>query len=442
MRRWRNILGSTPVRQALGLVAVVTVLLFVTLGVAFIGLHKSTEDTIRTNIAQHFAGFDVAATPSTLSTLVAAEARVADPAQRVFVYIDPQGRSTGNAIARLSRDTVEILPSGGARLSDDGYFSEIENRLGGILVVAEARTPLRQLEETFLAILMFSLGPTILVTLGIAVLIAQRTRRRVEAIEGTLDRLTNGDLTARLDHSRWKEEDLMRIGAGVNRMAKAQEDSTLALRQVSADIAHDLKTPLQRVAVMLHDLRDTLPDGDAADLANRAAEEAETAVSVFRSLLQIAQIESGSPKARFTEVDLGALAEKIGELYVPAAEESGHRIEIIARPAVVSGDAALLGQAMSNLIENALRHTPAGTVISICTGEEDDRPVLRVSDNGPGIPANEREKVLRRLYRLERSRTTTGNGLGLSLVAAVAEVHSAALTLDDAAPGLVVRLSF
>ena len=142
----RGLAGSTPVRQALGIVAVVAVVNLVTLGLAFWGLSRSTEAALRGNLAQSVAGFQVAASPRALEILVAAAADAADPASRVFVYIAPDGRVTGNADAMLVRDGVEIreLPEGRA-LSNDGYLPQIEPMAGGILVVAESRTPLRQL---------------------------------------------------------------------------------------------------------------------------------------------------------------------------------------------------------------------------------------------------------------------------------------------------------
>ncbi|WP_347312134.1 sensor histidine kinase [Defluviimonas sp. SAOS-178_SWC] len=433
-------------RQAIGLVAVVAVVNLVTLGLAYLKLRGGVEDALRANLSQHMAGFQVAASPTALEILVAAEADVADPAQRVFVYIAPDGRVTGNADAFLTGDGVEIRRKPDGRpLGSDGYFPRVERMAGGILVVGESRAPLSELRETFLVLLLLSLAPTVLISLGAGAMIAARARRRVDQIEATLARLSEGALDARIPTQPGREDDLARIGARINRMAAAQEASTEALRQVSADIAHDLKTPLQRMTVLLHDLRDSLPDdGAEAALADRAIAEAEGAVGVFHSLLQIAQIEGGGVRARFEPVDLARVAAEIAELYTPSAEESGHRIALNLpnAPITISGNRGLIGQALANLIENALRHTPSGTEISISVGRIGGRPELEVADHGPGIPEAERGNVLRRLYRLEQSRTTPGNGLGLALVAATAAAHGAELILGDNAPGLRIRLLF
>lgn len=438
--------GSTPMRQAIGLVAVVAVVNLVTLGLAYLNLRGGVEDGLRANLAQHMAGFQVAASPTALEILVAAEADAADPAQRVFVYIAPDGRVTGNADARLTGDGVEIRRKADGRpLGAYGYFPRVERMAGGILVIGESRAPLGELRETFLVLLALSLAPTVLVSLGAGAMIAARARRRVDQIEATLARLSEGALDARIPAEPGREDDLARIGAQINRMAAAQEASTEVLRQVSTDIAHDLKTPLQRMAVILHELRDTLPDdGAEAALADRAIAEAEGAVGVFHALLRIAQIEGGGARAQFAPVDLARVAAEMAELYAPSAEESRRRIglHLPGAPVTVSGNRGLIGQALANLIENALRHTPDGTDIDISVRRTGGTAELEVADRGPGIPAEERDKVLRRLYRLEQSRTTPGHGLGLALVAATAAAHGAELILGDNAPGLSVRLRF
>lgn len=156
--------------------------------------------------------------------------------------------------------------------------------------------------------------------------------------------------------------------------------------------------------------------------------------SPFDALLRIAQIEGGKPRAHFAPVDLERIARTMAELYEPAAEESGHRLSLTLRnPATVSGDRTLIGQAMANLIENALRHSPPGPIALDVQGAS-----ITVADHGPGIPAEEREAVRRRLYRLDRSRSTPGNGL--ALVDAIATLHGGRLVLADNHPGLRISV--
>jgi signal transduction histidine kinase len=302
------------------------------------------------------------------------------------------------------------------------------------------------LGELFLNILLLSVLPTTVVALTAGLIISRRSGRRIDAIGGTLKQLTAGDLSARVKNIDGREDDLSSIARLVDSMAAAQQSSVNALRQVSADIAHDLKTPIQRVAVLLSKARE-MPDlpEKLESILDEAGQETTGIVATFQSLLQISQIEGGSPKNRFQPVDLGMLAATFVEVYEPAAEETGHRIEAVLPgrgAAIILGEKGLLGQVLANLIENALRHTPAGSSIKVAVSSQADKVCLEVSDTGPGVPADERQNVLRRLYRLETSRTTPGNGLGLSLVAAIVDMHGGEIEMSDNEPGLRVAMTF
>jgi len=196
--------------------------------------------------------------------------------------------------------------------------------------------------------------------------------------------------------------------------------------------------------VHLDDLARSLPeDTDEGILLTKAQEEVAGIASVFQSLLQIASVEAGSPKSHFASVDLNQLCETLTEVYEPAAAAKQQRLHSVVPDAqiTVSGDKNLLGQMMSNLLENAMRHTPEGSEITLTLSRTQGRPVIEVADNGPGIPEDARDKVLRRLYRLDASRHTPGNGLGLSLVEGVVKLHGGQIALLDNAPGLLVRIT-
>ncbi len=229
-------------------------------------------------------------------------------------------------------------------------------------------------------------------------------------------------------------------------MASAQEALVASLRQVSTDIAHDLKTPIQRVAVIIEQITKMTQISDGQDaLLNRAQDETERIVKTFDSLLQVAQIEGGAMRDRFVPTDLRAKVATIVDLFGADAEAKGFHFDfnvLGTEPFTVLGDRHLLGQVLANLIGNTLRHVPGGGLIRVALTREDGRVVVSICDDGPGIPAGERQHVLQRLCRLERSRHSEGNGLGLSLVAAVCDLHRASLTLDDNAPGLRVRIAF
>jgi signal transduction histidine kinase len=446
LRRVKWLLHSTPMRMALGLVVLISAVNLSTFGFAYLHIRDSLQETISKELDQHLAGFRSAVTPEAIAGLVASEGAAANPADRVFVFLTEGGASVGNARAVINSSDVRLSPrEGGRPLDADGYISRIVPIGGGLLVVAESRAPFVDLENAFIQLTFVNLGPTILLSLAAAVLIAQSSARHVGRIEAILERIAGGDLSARVTEMG-RHGDLARIGAGINLMAEAQETATAALRQVSANIAHDLKTPVQRISVLLADLRDRLPENSPeAALADRAAVEADGAVGVFQALLEIVQIEGGNSRSRFVPVDLAEIARTFTEVYEPAAEDSGHLLNLApltGGPVLVQGDKHLLGQIVANLIENALRHTPPDTTIDISLARRDGRAQLTVADTGPGIPEDEHQKVLSRLYRLDQSRSTPGNGLGLSLVAAIAEVHEARVTLVSNNPGLRVSIDF
>lgn len=449
MNRWRDLnwlLRSTPIRMALGLVVCVTVVNLSTFGLAYLHIRDNLQASIAGELDQHLAGFRAATTPDAIAALVAVEGAAADPSDRIFTFLAEDGTSQGNAQATINGSEVTFSPGeDGRSLDADGYVSRVVPVAGGLLIVAESRAPLLDLEEVFIRLTSLNLGPTILLSLAAALLIALSSTRDVARIEATLERIADGDLSARVTDVH-RHDDLARIGNGINHMALSQEAATTALRQVSANIAHDLKTPLQRISVLLADLRDRLPENSPeADIADRAAAQSDHAVGVFQALLEIAQIEGGNPRNRFVPVDLAEIVSTFVEIYQPTAEDSGHLLTlapITDLPVMVLGDKRLLGQIFANLIENAIRHTPTGTRIDISLVRHNGGAELTVADSGPGIPEKEYQNVLTRLYRLDRSRSTPGNGLGLAMVTAIVDVHGATLALSNNSPGLRVTISF
>jgi signal transduction histidine kinase len=215
------------------------------------------------------------------------------------------------------------------------------------------------------------------------------------------------------------------------------------LRQVTSDIAHDLRTPLGRLRQRLEDAREhATTTADYASATEAAIAEADTLLETFSALLRIAQIEAGAQKSAFAELDLSALVRSIGEAYLPVAEDAQHRLELAIDGGIgFTGDRQLLAQMISNLVENALNHTPGGSTVRLALAKSATGLTLEVADNGPGIPADERDKVFDRFYRLDRSRSTGGSGLGLALVRAIATLHGLAIRLEDAKPGLKVVLT-
>ena len=268
-----------------------------------------------------------------------------------------------------------------------------------------------------------------------------RTERRIGRIVETLEDVSRGALAKRIPVAGGDKDDLSRVSGAVNATLDQLQTLLESQKQITTDIAHDLRTPLQRLRQRLERMVGTGADDD--DL-QAALGETETLIETFKALLGIAQIESGVQQDHFIPVDLADLARDVSEIYQPVAEDEGH-ILIASMPEAavqVHGDPALLGQLLSNLIENAIRHCPLGATIHVALENSADGPMLSVSDNGPGIPKAEVEKVFRRFYRIDKSRTSEGHGLGLPLVKAICRLHDARIELADNAPGLRVCVTF
>jgi signal transduction histidine kinase len=446
MARLSQIWRSMPLRLAILLVALFALISLLSLAASYAVTQSSFEQSVRADLRQDLAGFRAAPNARAVAILVDAESREADPNRLIISYIGPDGRIYGNGAIARDDEGFHIMSLDKTRTEYDGdYLSLTDPLYGGLITIARSRAEIMALRDVFVNILLISLLPTVFIALSGGLILARRSKRHVEVVSSALDRMTSGDLAARVQIGpRWSD-DLVRIGNKLNQMAGAQDAQMKALKGVSSDIAHDLKTPLQRVAVHLDELQSHLPhDTQTADLIARTQAEVADMTRVFQSLLQLAQVEAGSPRARFEKVDLAAVCRTVVEVFEPSATAAGHalRLDLAQDSAVVQGDRALLGQMLSNLIENALRHTPEGTDVEVCLRSEQGKVILSVADHGPGIPPDERDKVLERLYRLDRSRQTQGHGLGLSLVDAVAGVHDAALTLSDNAPGLCVEVAF
>lgn len=257
---------------------------------------------------------------------------------------------------------------------------------------------------------------------------------RIDAINNASQAIMQGNLKQRIA-TRGTSDEIDNLSGNLNRLFDSNQALLDSLRQVTVNIAHDLRTPLSRLRNKLDDMnrQRALPQRFKNHLTE-AIIQSDQLLATFAALLRIAQIESGSRKKVFAIVSLTDLAEKVFAIYHAVAEDEDHKLVAKISPNInCLGDEELLLQLCVNLVENSIRHTPKGTIISL---QVETPAQLVVIDNGPGIPAEQRDKVQERFYRLEQSRTTSGNGLGLALVAAIAALHDTKLVLDDNAPGL------
>jgi signal transduction histidine kinase len=266
--------------------------------------------------------------------------------------------------------------------------------------------------------------------------------RRVEQVNRTSERVMAGNLSDRVP-LRGTRDEFDQLAANLNRMLDQIERLMTAMREVTDDVAHDLRTPLSRLRTRLERALVDPSGGTSQGEAIRAAiDEADRLLATFNALLRIAELESGAHLDQAAPIDLSEVARSAVELYEPVAEEKGFALSVVAEPGVrMSGDWHLLSQALANLLDNALKYAGGG-LIELRVFHENGQAILEVADQGPGIPEADRQSVLDRFVRLEPSRTTPGNGLGLSLVRAIARRHDGSVMLADNRPGLRVRLQF
>ena len=315
---------------------------------------------------------------------------------------------------------------------------------GGAFVLSGRNTqPLVELRELIVRAFGWAGGATVVLAIGTGFLVSGGFLRRVEAINRTAREIMGGDLKKRVP-TRDSGDEMDRLAGNLNHMLDRIQTLMEELRQVSNDIAHDLRTPLAHMRQRLEDVRHNATSVAEYETAvDRAMVDIDALLGTFNALLRIAQIEAGMRRAGFAEVDLSATFQNVANAYEPVAEHNAQTLTVAIPPGVtVRGDRSMLTQMLANLVENALHHTPPGTRIDLRLEDRPDGVIATVADTGPGVPENQREKVLQRFHRLDVSRSTTGSGLGLSLVAAVAQLHGISLSLADNRPGLKVVLKF
>jgi signal transduction histidine kinase len=351
--------------------------------------------------------------------------------ETAYRRLDDQDRSDHRALVRVT----EL--GGGFRLLI-GRDLEERRRMFGIVAKAA---------QWSILVVMF---------LGIAggIFVARRVLHRIDAMTGTTQRIMTGDLSGRLPVGRSGDE-LDRLAENLNAMLERIEALMTGLKEVSDNIAHDLKTPLTRLRNRAEEaLAKSASEAEYRAALERTIEESDGLIRTFNALLMIARAESGQARGNMDDFDAADVAGGIHELYEPLAEDDGMSLRLKSAPAPLHGNRELISQALANLVENAIKYgksdsaAQTGAVVSLDARQitiearvEADTVLLSVADHGPGIPEGDRKHAVERFVRLDTSRSQPGSGLGLSLASAVATLHGGELRLSDAHPGLVATLA-
>lgn len=346
--------------------------------------------------------------------------------------LPPDGYPRRAEVARLGspEGALEPVRAVAARLSN-----------GEVLVIGRNVEEIDHLRQVVGRALGLGLIPAVALSLASGAWISRRAQSQVKAVHLAVERIMQGNVGERLPVRR-SGDDFDRLAHGVNRMLDQIERLLDDLKGVGDDIAHDLRTPLTRVRTRLERGRDTAADRDElAAVVDSAITGLDQALKVITSLLRIGEIENGRRRAAFGEVDLASLVREIGEFYEPIAEDKRITLDVhVEASAAVQGDYDLLNEAVANLVDNAIKFTPPGGHVRIDLVPNDSGPVIRVTDDGPGVSPEERSAIFQRFYRADKSRRIQGSGLGLSLASAIAALHNFDLSLQESTRGCVFCL--
>ena len=313
------------------------------------------------------------------------------------------------------------------------------------LVVGRDVQERRRFARLIRGALIWALGITLALGVGGGIFLSRTLLRRVEAISKTSRAIMAGDLTERMTVSGTGDE-LDRLASGLNEMLEQIERLMTGMREVTDNVAHDLKTPLTRLRARVED---ALRGGSKVEYRaalEQTLSEADDLLKTFNALLSIARAEAGEARAGMGEVDASQLVHDLAELYEPLADEAGFKFTVeVEEGLAVKADRQLLSQALANLIDNAMKYaqSPDGDEtrdITLSARREKTNVMLCVADKGPGIAEQDRSRVVGRFVRLDEARTKPGNGLGLSLAAGIAKLHNGHMRLEDNKPGLRVEL--
>ena len=386
------------------------------------------------------------------------ENRALRPGANLYLVTTPEGKAIGGNVGALAPGVMASTgwsETGYRRLDEQDTadhralvrVTELTN--GFRLLVGRDLEERRRLFGIVAHAAQWSLLVVFVLGIGGGIFVARRVLRRIDAMTGTTQRIMAGDLSGRLPVGRSGDE-LDRLAENLNAMLERIEALMTGLKEVSDNIAHDLKTPLTRLRNRAEEaLASSGSEAEYRAALERTIEESDGLIRTFNALLMIARAESGQARGNMDDFDAADIARSIHELYEPLAEDDGMTLRVKAAPATLHGNRELIGQALANLVENAIKYGKPSPVVQpldpaaaarvreilIEARREGDTVLLSVTDHGPGIPESDRRHAVERFVRLEASRTLPGSGLGLSLASAVATLHGGELRLARFASG-------
>jgi len=357
-----------------------------------------------------------------------------------------QNRNQNQAQIFASIPLNEIVDYVNSRKNDQTVRILLTLLPGGyqLLVGAELEETQDLLNQLFKASLI-AISVIFALSILIGSLMARRLLNRINTVTNTADNIIDGDLSHRIPVVDDRNNELDRLSRSLNRMLDRNEELMIGTREVSNNLAHDLRNPLNRIRHRIESAKlDKISDVEFTDFADDTIEDIDGVISTFNALLSIAQIESGEPRKDWSEFSVKNLLDDLSEIYEVVANEKGITWDYsVSEGLTINGNKQLIAQLFTNLLDNAFKYSPANSIISLSAIATKTSAIeVIISDQGPGIPEGEHENVFKRFHRLDSARSTEGNGLGLSLVKAVVDLHDAKINLSDNKPGLIAKVSF
>lgn len=441
MRRWRS---SAAYRIAFANFAAFTLGLAVLGVIVFIAMHlaftRQLDGQVRDE-AQTLADEYRTDGSSELRDSIAQREAIRSPDRMLYAVFAPDGRrlygSLNSARPALGLHDISFFDLHEGRDSARGFAVDLST--SERLVVAGDRDWIERIDRTVEVLFGLAFVAACLFGLAGAAVFGNYLSRRLQSISTAAETIIGGNVRHRMPVSD-RHDEFDELAITLNRMLDRIEGLLENLRQVSSDVAHDLRTPLARLRTRLEQgALNRSADDETSRLIEDSIGQVDEVLSLFAAILRIAEVEGGETRRFFAPVDVSALTTELAESYAPAVSDGGRTLLWSVEPdLIVNGDRELLAQALVNLIENAQNHTPPGTVIRLTAATAGKSVCLQVIDNGPGVPKPDLTRITKRFARLDSSRSKTGYGLGLNLVSAVAGLHRGRLILKNSNPGLVV----